>query len=591
MEAETNPTQMRMSLALIGALAGVSFWYLGELFSSEIEETRWLLFASAGAFGFFSTFLALIGPLTLRVSAGAALMLGLIAASLLTLASFRFPEVWSITIYGHEIISYFMVLFLSLPFVIAQMTSESKWRDYEALFDQSWTIVVRYAAAFLFVGVSWLIVYFCDALLSVVGIPYIGDILEVDFVPFVFTGVALGAAVAVVNELSDYVSAFLIIRLFRLILPVFTLVVIVFIVALPIRGVGHLFGDLSPAATLMSIAALVMLFVSSAVDRDDECAVKTPLMSVATRLLALTLPVLSGVALYSIWVRVIEYGWTPDRVDAAVVGVLFLAYGFSYLVPIVRVRNDWMSRIRRANVFLALGGIAIAMLSLTPVLNPKQISTSSQVSRYATGYATAAELDLWAMKHEWGIAGQDALVQLRGMAENDPNLATQLERLDLSRSRYAFETNSTDALPAQGWAQVRDVLPVVPTSSSLPQQIGFSQSASIWEQVLEGCAILTSEGHPACVAISVELLEGNSAEEIIVLFANGVDEVQVIGLRPDRLNARQYDLQIDPTAMLGQALSQMPIAVIDRVHGGEFSIEPSGANILRLESNSIFIQP
>ena len=79
----------------------------------------------------------------------------------------------------------------------------------------------------------------------------ISDLLDIDGVPFVLTGLVLGLAIAVVNELSDYVSPYLILQLLRLLLPVLVVVMAVFIVALPFRGLSGLFGGLSAAATLM----------------------------------------------------------------------------------------------------------------------------------------------------------------------------------------------------------------------------------------------------------------------------------------------------------------------------------------------------
>ena len=62
-------------------------------------------------------------------------------------------------------------------------------------------------------------------------------------------------ALAVVTELSDYVSPFLILRLLRLMLPPVLLVLAVFLLALPLRGLSGLFGGLSAAATLLAMVA------------------------------------------------------------------------------------------------------------------------------------------------------------------------------------------------------------------------------------------------------------------------------------------------------------------------------------------------
>ncbi len=106
-----------------------------------------------------------------------------------------------------------------MPFLIAALGPVGNWRDYPELFNQSWNIVVRYVAAWLFMGLFWAVLLLSNELFGIIGLEILDDLLDIAPVPYVLSGLVLGLALAVVNELSEYVSPYLILRLLRLLLP------------------------------------------------------------------------------------------------------------------------------------------------------------------------------------------------------------------------------------------------------------------------------------------------------------------------------------------------------------------------------------
>ncbi len=127
-------------------------------------------------------------------------------------------------------------------------------------------------------------------LFELVGVTLIKDLLEIDAAAWAITGAVFGLALAVVNELSDFVSPFLILRLLRLLLPLVLGVLVVFLTALPFRGLTGLFGGMSSAATLLAMVAAAVTLISAAVDESDEDAVADGWMAHATRLLIPSFP-------------------------------------------------------------------------------------------------------------------------------------------------------------------------------------------------------------------------------------------------------------------------------------------------------------
>lgn len=149
-------------------------------------------------------------------------------------------------------------------------------------------------------------------------------------VALVVTGLALGLAIAVVDELADVVSPDLVLRLLRLLVLPVCIVLGLFLIVLPVAGIETVFSSISAAATLLTISALVATLVTAALDQSGAEQSRSPLILQPARVLALMLIVPSGLAVWAVWERVAQYGWTPDRVFAAVVAVLGLGYGVIY---------------------------------------------------------------------------------------------------------------------------------------------------------------------------------------------------------------------------------------------------------------------
>jgi hypothetical protein len=376
MDREWDGPAARIALAAFGALAALSLWLLTDQWRLETIGPRAFVMLFTFAAVFFGVALALAGPSPLRraVPAGAAVAVPVTA--LVFWASFRFENAADYLDNVTGLMMAALLVLVATPFVSVWMQMRGRWLDYAALFDTTWTITVRYAAAWLFVGVFWLVAFLSNALLELVGIDLLERIFDIDWLRFTITGAVLGLALAVVYEMRDYLSPHLLLRLMRLLLPLVLAVVAVFIAALPFRGLSDLFGDFSAAATLMGVALGAITLVSTALDADDEAAISTRGMVLMTRALAALLPVLTVLALWSVVLRVLQYGWTPDRVLAALVAAVLLAYALAYAVPAL-LGGAWMARIRRANVGMALVAMAAAAIWLTPALNAQRISAQS----------------------------------------------------------------------------------------------------------------------------------------------------------------------------------------------------------------------
>jgi hypothetical protein len=510
----------RAAMAGLGAAGGLSLYGLGEILDRQLLSDRPILALASFVGVFFFALLAMAGPLRIGRAALSALGVALLTAALLTFASLRFDHAGDLLESPLPLLAALVLAAMPLPFVIAAL-GPFGWRDYPTLFSESWTIAVRYAAAGMFVIVFWGLIFLSDALLSIVGLRIIEHLLDQEAVPYLLTGAALGLGMAVVTELSDLVSPYLVLRLMRLLLPLVLVVMAVFVLALPVQGMSGLFGGLSVAATLLAMAGMAAMLVTVAVDQEDSEAIEPGWMTYATRALACLVAVFAGLAGWAVWLRVSQYGWTPPRVFGALASALSLAYGLAYLRAVLAGPN-WMARLREGNVIMALVVIASAIAWLS-VLDPYRLSARDQLARFEAGKTSLGKLDLAEMER-WGRAGAAALARLEARAAEPGQEA--LARHLANRSASVAVEGDAAALREQ----LARLLPLRPVTAADTRDAIL---ATVWPSLLptlvESCLYLLEDGLPGCALVVADFWEDTSGPEAILLYRTGPGGLSALG--------------------------------------------------------------
>ena len=501
--------RQRWGLAAIGGASGLVLHGLSQAMDRGALSDRAGLFLIMLVSVYLTAQLALTGPLTLRRAVLPAVAMAVAVAAMLWLASTGFTSVDQMFLAPVNGLAAVVLTFVPLPFLIAGL--RGNWRSYPVLFTQAWSIVVRFISAWGFVGLVILVLWLSHMLLALVGMTLVGELLDEPAVMATLVGAVLGLAMAVVTEFADLVSPALVLRLLRLLLPVLLVVLVVFLVALPFRGLSGLFGGLSSAAVLMTITALAATLVTTAADESDFEATDSPALSRATQGLALILILPAALAVWAVAVRVQSYGWTPDRVAAAVLAVLGLGYGAGYLVAILRGAG-WMARIRAVNLGMALLSLAAAALMLTPILSPERIAARTQLARLLEGRTTAPAADISALA-DWGKPGAAAMQRLREQASQPGQEA-------LARAIKGVQSSPAPSPddPAALRAALLAAIPVRPADAG-EEVKALLDTLEIWQlQVWHAdCLTPRPDGAPPCVLLLADLHPDLPGREFVAL--------------------------------------------------------------------------
>lgn len=489
--------QLRAQMALFGVVSALAVYGLIQLAQAQILQDRALLLATTLIGPFCVTVLLLSGPIPMRAASIGGAALAVVVSALLQVAALRYATVSDFLDAPRHFLAGFLLVTLPLPFWIAYR--RGNWRQYNLLFQEAWAIAMRTGIATLFTAFVWLLIYLFHLLLSLVGVTMIESLLQWDMVPYLITGGVFGLSLAVVQELSDVISPSLFLRLLRLLVPITLIVVAIFLLAVPLNGFSKLFDGWSVGLTMLSIVAIAATLITAVVDQSDGAASNSRFLQRSARMLSglmVLVALLGGVAIY---MRVHQYGLTPERITAAMAAALALGYGVQYARASLAPR-DWMARIRRANVTMALATITLAAISLTPILNAERISAQGQLAR------NDGAPDIAALK-TWGLAGTMAVAALVERAK-EPGQEALAAILAGAESVAEVEVPLAALVP---------LLPISPATADVTGFLAQLDAYTIGE-TMRACQTEMPSGGKGCVLVTADLLPDQAGDEAALFY-------------------------------------------------------------------------
>jgi hypothetical protein len=278
-----------------------------------------------------------------------------------------------------------------------------------------WANLILAAAAAAFVVATFLLALLLSELFKLIGVRLLADLLNKNWFPWMLGCGALGAALGILRDRDSVLGALQ--RVVRAVLaflaPVLSLGLVLFVLALPFTGLTPLWEQTKSTTPilLVCIAGAVILANAAIGNAPDEEPVRRPLRWTAAALAAIIAP-LALVAAVSTGKRIAQYGYTPDRLWAAVFVAVAAAAAAAYAVALVRGRAHWPDRVRRANLHLAAGICLLALVLALPAVSFGAISARDQVARLEAGKVAPDKFDWAALRFDFGPAGRRAVERL-----------------------------------------------------------------------------------------------------------------------------------------------------------------------------------
>ena len=393
-------------------------------------------------------------------------------------------------------------LFIGHHLVAAAERDRRLVARYASYFDVGWKDGVQLALCLAFLGTFWLLLWLGSSLFELIGITLIRDIITERPFAFLASSTVFALAVHITDTRMSLVIGARTIALILLswLLPLLALFAWGFLASLFATGLAPLWATGSATALLVTAgAALVILINANYQDGSDE-RLPPGVLRLSVRAAALALLPIAALAFYSVWLRVDQYGLTPERaIGLAIVGVggIYAAgYALAALWP-----GRWMQPLQPTNVLAAFAWVGLIVGMLTPIASPARLSVNDQVSRLLAGATTGDTFDYDLLRFNTGQYGMDALARLAADRTSPERIAiadaaaAALKRT-MPLSRPVANTLTPEALRAG--------ITVFPAGSTLPATMLTQNWRTTGSNPLEACVQAASKP-PGCQALLADI--------------------------------------------------------------------------------------
>jgi hypothetical protein len=303
-------------------------------------------------------------------------------------------------------------LFIAHSLILAGTRERRRIASYAAHFDSAWTLGVQLAFSTLFTGVSWLVLLLGAQLFELVKLKFLTELMRESWFAIPVTVFAFACAMHLTDMRPAIVRGIrsLLLVLMSWLLPVAVLLIGGFLATLPFTGLAPLWSTKHAASVLLFAAAAIVVLINAAWQQGGDGSDVASVVRMAARIAALLLAPLVLIAVYALFLRVRDYGWTGDRVSAAACMLVAGCYAAGYFYA--GLRPGWLPGLTRVNIGTAFTVVGLLLALFSPLLDPARISVNSQVARLASGQAKADTFDFAFLRFDGERFGRAALDRL-----------------------------------------------------------------------------------------------------------------------------------------------------------------------------------
>lgn len=320
----------------------------------------------------------------------------------------------------HEVFMFYgwrllLMAMLALPWIQYSLHVSREQARYPHFYRQLWLNALTLLIVFVANGLFWLVLLLWSEMFKLVGIPFFSTLFfDTDWFGYVAFGLITALAVVLARTQSRLVTAVqkLLTFIATGLLPLVALLALMFILTLPFTGLEAISQRVS-AAGLMSTLTLLLLLLMAIVREPQKEALPYPgALRYLIKCSLIVAPIYMLIAGWSLWVRIQQYGWTPERLYGVLVVVVLLVWSFGYLASILRRGRNPLEL--QGPVILGVSLLALGLLVLlsSPVIDAWRISVNSHMGLYHSGKIKPDQVSLYMLDHS-GKPGRAALEALQ----------------------------------------------------------------------------------------------------------------------------------------------------------------------------------
>ncbi|MCA1323432.1 DUF4153 domain-containing protein [Herbaspirillum seropedicae] len=308
-------------------------------------------------------------------------------------------------------------LFIGQAMVLAANADGRVIARYQSYFALAWKLALQIALALLFNLMLWLVLSTGAALFNLVKLGFLQQLLGKPWFNIPVFALAFASALHLTDVRPAIIAGVrkLLLTVLSWLLPLCTVIVVGFLGSLAVTGLEPLWQTRHASAVLLGTCAMLVVLIN--VLYQDGLAPESRRLVNALLRLACLLPLpLAALGIYALWLRVAQYGWTVDRITAALSMLVAALYAIGYAMAAVR-RHQPMTLLAQTNVFASLAILAIFVAVLSPLADPARIAVADQLPRLLAGKTASGDFDarFWRFDSErYGVQALRTLEQSPG---------------------------------------------------------------------------------------------------------------------------------------------------------------------------------
>lgn len=402
--------------------------------------------------------------------------------------------------------------FVLLPFAEHRLNKGSWFSDYSFLFSAAWRNWVKLVLAGVFTALFWALLFLLAGLFKVLHVNFLMELISSRIFAYPVTAITFGIGLSLYAAKEEALVGIYRASLDILgwLLPVVSFIMLLFLLALPFQGLALLW-QTGYATSLMLCLLLWTIFLFNAAWQDASREQRFPgWLRRFIGLSLLTMPVYILLCAYSLGLRIIQYGWTIDRVWAALAIVVMAIYAFGYALVVMRRHAVWMLDARRVNVVAALFTVALLIFSLTPILDPVRLAVHSQVSRLLDGRTPVSDFDFEYLRLEGRRYGNQVLQDLSHNTTHEHAALIRQKAADaLKVTHRTFKPQGPEPLTHK---QLQEQLKLYPHATELdPGFLDF-----VLEQRNSGKLYINCSANKPCPVLMLDLNDDGEQELVLL---------------------------------------------------------------------------
>jgi len=410
-----------------------------------------------------------------------------------------------------------LALYILLPYLQIYQRSNTMTFPYQELYHHSWNNFFLAGLGWFYAGIYWALVWMCAGLIKALGIDAVQQVVSEPSFIAITTGAMGGVGVALAKEHAHIITTLRSIAatLFRSLTPLLVVIVLSFLAILPFTGLAPLWATKWASSILLALLLLILLFVNAVFQDGESSRPYGAFLRHGVEVMLVAMPILVGLTIYSMNLRIAQYGFTPERYYAIVFAIVLGGYGLGYAWSAVRTSSLWLEGIRRFNVTLSFVVLGLAFVTHSPLMDPLKRSAEDQEHRFLSGKVDVDHFDFGTMRFELGHYGQAVLDRLAGLAAHPAHQQIEAQLVKLKQTKHKWEwTNPVRIVSPE---EMLTKLTVSPPDHALPLDLfpGIQEGSNRY--LLNGCTTT----HPCDIVAG----QWDDDPELEYVFLNGCGHI------------------------------------------------------------------